>query len=301
MKLISLLFFFTICVASLEAWSAACCGGNFASPALISGDEKHTLTMAWSESQIASYADRHGQVLTQNGISERSLQLSGATILSDRWQLGALTSIKQQTRTDQDVQSTAMGDSSLLLGYEALPEWTYNPYLPHGFAYMQLTAPTGVSTYESSKTANVDVTGSGFWTFGTGLLLTKNWLPWDAQLQLEVHQGLPRSFNNTTYGHMRAKPQPGGSTFISGGYNLDDFRFGMGLRYTEDGPVNINGTSNSASQAKRWSSLILSANYLMAQEWALALTYSDDTLFGSPSNALLSKAVIFSLQRRWAR
>lgn len=297
------LFSFVLCAGLVSdlAHAAACCGGNFASPAMISGDEKGLLSIAWSEAQITDYADPQGKLRRQGGISERSLQISGAGLLSDRWQLGALSSIKQQNRSDVDATSTALGDSSLLLAFEAVPEWNYNPLIPHGYTFLQVTAPTGVSTYESRKTGNVDVTGNGFWTVGGGAMLLKAWGPWDAQAQLEIHQGFARRFDNPTYGKMNAKPGIGGSTYVSGGYSFGDWRTGLGLRHSDDGPVKLTGTSTSTSEPKRYSSVVLTVNYLIERQWALALNYSDDTIFGAPSNALLSRALTLTLQHRWAR
>ncbi|MGE3388067.1 MAG: hypothetical protein AB7K41_15160 [Bdellovibrionales bacterium] len=298
----SLLFYlFLSCLPTTSVWAAACCGGNFASPGMISGDEKGLLTLSYSQSQVAEFADRNGYWTKQNGINEQIAQLSGARLLGDRWQIGTMASLKQQTRSEQSAQATDLGDTSVLLGYEALPEWVYDPYVPHGFVFLQITAPTGVSRYESREAGSVDVTGNGFWTLGGGVLLAKTWSQWDAQTQMEMHQGLPRDFSNPSYGQIHVTPSWGGSALLSGGYSVQDWRVGLGLRHSDEGPAKTTGSITSISATKRLTTLILSANYVVQQKWAFAVAYSDDTLLGEPTNSFLSRAITVSLQHRWAR
>lgn len=282
-----------------QAHGAACCGGGFATPSIIAGDDKAMMTSSFSYSQL------HADVYT-NGLwkkreeleNSETLRIDGAHIFNDRWQAGFSVPVIRRSRSNES--SSGFGDASALLGYEYLPDWDYHPYRPKGIGFLQLVLPTGKSVYESNTAYGLDSRGRGFWALGAGTLLTKTFRKWDAFVNLEMHRSFNKTINeNSIQGTL--KPGWGGNSGFGIGYNTTQFRFGGNLTWSYEDAVAVEGTVDSEGALQRFTTAGLTASFLASDEWASTLSYSDQTLFGNPSNTSLSKTVMLMLQRRWLR
>jgi hypothetical protein len=169
------------------AQSAACCGGALALPSLITGDEGAKLTGTWSASQLQTD-------VYDNGIWRRReepeagqvFRFEGAQVFAERWQYGAGLPIQQRSRTG--ASSSGLGDLTAQLGFEVLPEIEEGPELPRVLSFLSLTAPTGVSIYDSTDPQALDSRGRGFWSLGAGSVVSKAWIRWDANAALTFHR-----------------------------------------------------------------------------------------------------------------
>lgn len=283
------LLLFVFSFTTLQAWGAACCGGGFAAPSLIAGDDRAMLTGSYLYSQIKNdvYADG---LWKKRGFREdfETFRIEGARIFSDRWQAGFSLPVVKRTR--QGESSSGAGDLAGTVGYEILPDWDYNPYRPKGLAFLQLTAPTGRSIYEADNQFQLDARGRGFWAAGLGTLLTKAWGAFDAFASADAHRSFAKE---------NLQPGWGGNAGFGGGYNLEDFRFGGSVIWTYEDPVEVRNLSRGSSE--RYATASLAVSYLYSKAWAGTLTYSDQSLIGDPVNARLGQSVVLQLQRRWAR
>lgn len=165
-KLLKLLHIsFLILLLPKAVMSAACCGGGFAIPSLITGDDKAQLTTSYSYSKIHTDVFSNGIWQRRNSTDASTVyKIEGAHIFADRYQAGF--SLPIQTRNLDGAQggsSTGLGDVSGQLGYEYLPDWNYSPWRPRGIGFISLTLPTGKSIYES--TTGLDSRGRGFFCF----------------------------------------------------------------------------------------------------------------------------------------
>lgn len=297
MKLLLLLLFSFGVVEN--AFAAACCGGGFATPSLISGDDRAQITSSLSHSEI--HADAYTSGLWKKRETKESteiLRLDAAHIFEDRWQTGVSIPVVKRSRSGES--SSGFGDISALVGYEYLPDWDYHPYRPKGIGFLQLVFPTGKSVYESDTTYGLDSRGRGFWALGVGTLLTKAFGKYDAFINAEVHRSFDKKINeNGIDGTL--KPGWGGNFGLGLGYNTSQFRFGSNLTWSYEEAVAIEGTTSSEGSLQRFATLGLTASYLVSDEWATTLSYSDQTIVGSPYNTSLSKSVMLMLQRRWLR
>ncbi len=281
------------------SWGAACCGGGFAAPSIIAGDDKAQLTTSYSYSEVVvdnvdssgvwRKWDTHQQVQT--------FRLEGAHLISDRWQAGATIPVVQRSRLDQNY--SGLGDVSGALGFEYLPDWDYNPLRPKGIGYLQLTLPTGKSRAES-EVGGLDSRGNGFWALGIGTLLTKAIERWDLFSTVEIHRSFDKQVSNSQI-NGTLNPGFGGNFGLGAGYNTAFWRFGSSITWTYEDPINIRGSTNVDGSIERYATGILSASYLASNEWAGTISYSDQTLFGSPVNTSLGRTVALVLQRRWGR
>jgi hypothetical protein len=297
MKLLSLLLF-SFCLSE-KIFAAACCGGGFATPSLISGDDKAQITSSLSQSEV------HADVYT-NGLWKKretnehseTFRIDAAHIFADRWQAGLSLPVIKRSRANES--SSGLGDASTLLGYEYLPDWDYHPYRPKGIGFLQLVLPTGKSVYETDTTYGLDSRGRGFWALGLGTLLTKAFGKYDAFINAEVHRSFNKSINESGI-NGTLKPGWGSNIGLGFGYNTKDFRFGGNLTWSYEDAIAIAGAINSEGSLQRFTTLGLTASYLMSSEWATTLSYSDQTLVGSPYNTSLSKSIMLLFQRRWLR
>ena len=133
-----------------------------------------------------------------------------------------------------------------------------------------------------------------------GVVLTKSWGPWDANANLELHHSLPKDVSNsTTQG--RVKPSYGGSVALGGGYNWSDFRIGALVNWQYEAPTNVEGSTPSRGSLRRLATGSLLGSMLLNDNKSVVLSYSDQTIFGSPFNTTLAKTVTIFFQKRWQR
>lgn len=297
LSLFSLSFF-----GARVAVAAACCGGGFAIPSLITGDEAASLTSSFSYSKIDTdvFTNSVWQKRRDDDVSQ-ILKIEAASVFLDRYQAGF--SVPLQTRNRSGAQggsSSGVGDMAAQVGYEYLPDWDYSEWRPRGVGFVTLTLPTGKSIYESEKQGALDSTGRGFWALGVGTALTKAWTTWDSNIIIEGHRGFNKSIVNSQISGT-LKPGFGGSLAVGSGYNLAKFRFGGSIAWTYEDAIDVAGTTSSLGSAQRYATGTAMLTQLLDADWAWTLSYADQTLFGSPTNTTLAQTLAFTVQKRFSR
>lgn len=273
------------------AWGSACCGGGFAVPSVISGEDKAQLTTSLTHSEVDTdvFADgiwskRHDKDQTQ------VLKFEVAHIFNDAFQVGAAVPVVKRYRADLG-ESSGFSDSSLQLGYEYLPDWDYNPWRPKGIGFITATIPTG--KFDITRQEN---RGRGFWALGLGTLLTKTWVSWDTNTIAEVHRSFERTVDD-----LKFKPGYGGSFSAGLGYNIGAFRMGGSLMWNYEEAVRTEGLNVSDGSIERYATATIATSYVFENLWSVTASYSDQTLFGDPLTTTLSKSAGLTLQKRWSR
>lgn len=298
MKL-SLLLPFSFFLLARTAWGAACCGGGFAAPSVISGDDRAQFSASYSSTNVVidnvdpsgfwRRWDEHQQI--------RTMRIEGAHLISDRWQMGG--ALPFVSRSKQSQSYSGLGDLSATLAYEYLPDWDYNPVRPKGICFLQITAPTGKSKFESDV-GGLDSRGNGLWAVGFGTLLTKAIGGWDAFANMEIHRSLEKTISSSQV-NGTLKPGFGGNVGVGGGYNTASWRFGGSITWTYEDPIALRGSTNIEGSLERYATAVAAVSFLASDEWVGTLSYADQTLFGSPTNTSLGRTIAFQLQRRWGR
>ena len=123
---------------------------------------------------------------------------------------------RNRARGATEAGATGLGDVSLSLGYEYLPDWSYSPWRPKGVAFLAATFPTGGSIYDSTELYRIDFGGKGFFSLSLGTFFVKSWGNWDASLFLEGHRSFSRTITNEN-GVLVLRPGWGGSGLFSVG------------------------------------------------------------------------------------
>ncbi len=281
------------------AWSAACCGGSFAAPTLISSDDRAQVSFSSSYMDIRKDVSTEGYWIDRkNPESLNTFKFDAAWVFLDRWQSGL--SLPVIRRAQEQESATGLGDINLTAGYEWLPDWDYNPWRPKGLVYFQLTVPTGRSIHESQSTLGLDARGRGFWAAGLGSLLTKSVRRYDFFLNTEVHRAFGKSVETQNF-LIQVKPSWGVSATGGIGYNLKAFRFGSSLQLVYENPVKTSGSINSDGALQRFVALSTSLSYLYDEVWSTTISYTDQGLLGSPFNTALGQVVALQVQRKWQR
>ncbi len=296
-------FIFLTALLSLSSTvhAASCCGGGFAFPALILGDDKAQITTSVSHGQVTDDVLPNGKWIRRNDNNQsETFKIEGASLISDTFQAGL--SIPVVYRKVAEENSTGLGDISTSVGYEFLPELSYSKWKPKGLAFLQITLPTSPSVYDSSNIFATDSRGRGFFTVGSGVVFTKIFGAWDTNASAELHKSFARKFNSDAAGgEIEAHPGWGNSLTLGAGWNYGDLRLGSSLSSLYEDAIEISGAQSSNGSSQKNMTWSVVANYMLSMESALTLSYADQTLFGSPENSSLSKTVTLSYQQRWQR
>ena len=229
---------------------------------------------------------------------QKSLLFALASFL-DRWQVGVSLPVMQRTMSDQTY--SGLGDVAVSMGYEVLPEWNYSLWRPKGISFIQLTAPTGQSKFES-EVGGLDSRGNGSWALGIGTLLTKTFVNWDAFSTFELHTSRSQEIQTASF-QGNVKPGYGGNLRLGLRYNLSDNRIGSSVTWSYEDPIDTKSNLGiiQKGSVERYATAVASFSYLANDQWSGTISYSDQMLFGSPLNTSLGRGVAVQLQRRWGR
>lgn len=290
---------FSLLLANAErVFAAACCGGAFAGTSVIASEDKALFSASYNYTEVVvDNVDSNGiWTKWQNHQKVKTLKIEGAHIFADRWQAGFSLPVIERTRLNETY--SGLGDIAVSTAYEYLPDWDYHPIRPKGIGFLQLIVPTGKSKADSNV-GGLDSRGNGFWALGAGTLLTKAWTNWDTSLNFEIHRSWQKEIQTSSF-QGTLKPGWGGSLGFGAGYNTQAFRFGGGLTWNYEDPVQLD-TQPSTGAVERYATAVASVGYLPNGEWTGTLSYSDQTLFGDPVNTSLGRGVAVQIQRRWSR
>ncbi len=270
-----LLFIFSFLLIE-SLWAAPCCGGGPAGIPLITGDEQLALRMGLAQVQEEYYIDTYGY-RSEKGRDYQLFTLSSSFLLNDRWQAGFLLPL-QQTQAEKNI-----GDLSLNIAYELLPELSYSRWRPKLFVYSGLDLPTGRSTFDN-PTSEDQISGLGYYRAALGALAVKAMAKIDWNAGFKVVRGIERENSGDVISYQ-------GSFGL--GYSLRPARLFSAL--------NANYERIDQDQFRQWWSWSAGVSAELAAEKLLALTFEDQGLVGRPLNTspqkIISLNIIFSQLR----
>lgn len=296
MKSSILLAFNLLLLLPNKSLAAACCGGGTSNSSLISGDNKAQLSTSLSHTQVTvDSVDSDGvwRISDQHQQSD-SFKIEGAHIIDDRWQAGASLPVIQREKFHQ--KKSGLGDLNTTLGYEYLTDWDYHPWRPKGIGFLTLTIPLG-KTKAESENGGLDSFGQGFWAVGAGTHLSKIIRQFDLLSSIDIHHSFAKTVHSSQ-ADGTLTPGWGGNLAFGIGYNIEKWRIGSTASWTYEDPIRLNADPGNL---ERYATLTASLSYLHSDDWSSTLSYSDQSMIGSPTNTSLGRTVAFLLQRRWSR
>ena len=294
-------FIFLALMASQNLYAAACCGGAGALPSLITGDEKSLLNSTLLQADLHTRVSNRGVWRRQNSLDQtQTFRLDFARIFQDRFQYGISAPLtSRKTESGKNAASSGWGDLGAQVGYEYLTDWDYHPWRPRGVGYLNLNVPAGTSKYETLEQS--EIRGKGFYTMGAGTVFTKQWVRWDALAGAELRRGFSRTFQSSVF-NGNVAPGWGRTLTLGGGYHWSDIRVGGTIAWVDEDAKRISSADELPDEdSERFATGSVSVAYSANTEWSGNISYSDQTLFGDPSNTTLSKTWSISLQKRWSR
>lgn len=292
------------------AWAGACCASGGALPSLITSDDHAQFSATVSRGSVIGDAPRAPDeglpIFRASDHTENlsTLQLSGATLVSDLWQVGASIPVHRRDLAvaSSKTQAQGLGDAVISAGFEAFPEYGYSAWRPRGYFFSTLTLPTGTSIYTARQRSQADAFGKGFVTPGFGALFKKDFGRIDVSWLAEAHHSFARNFHS---GEERVHVQGfwGASTQIAIGYRvMDSARLGFKLapQYSQAFQTETNlGTTQTAPKLV-WDTT-LDFTFAFRGEWTALASYTDQTFFGPVMNTTLSRTVAFGIQKSFLR
>jgi hypothetical protein len=270
------------------AAGAACCGAGAAVPGLLTDEERARVTVATRFLRLVGVSDESGQLLADDGWKDDTLlfHVEAATLLGDRWSLGARLGLGRHSLPVADDQTVAsgIGDVTAVLSYEWLPEWTSRSG-PRGVGFLALTAPTGVADPQSAAPL-----GRGYWSLALGSSFTKTLGDFDLFAVPQAGFGV-RQVGNFPGGEREWTA----ALALGAGWTVPRVPLRLTLRF--DPQVRW-----PSGLPERWvTPFVADVSVLLGDEWRLAVTYEDQTLFPLHRNASLGRGVAVALVHRWLR
>lgn len=273
-------------------------------PTLITADDRAQVSLGISHESIRATVDDLGidkPKSAQNVEELQTISLRGAYLFSDLFQAGFELPLVRRFRrvATREDSSVGIGDVSVSLGYEFLPETTYSWWRPRGYLFSRLTLPTGESTSDPSATAT-SATGRGFYSWAVGAVLLKTFRQFDLVLAGEGHVNFARTFGEGTATALRYGGGVGASGLLSVGFSPGGsaLRIGATVNPSTDGGRSLQGAFSGETQPRYVWNTSLALSYRMSTEWSSTLTYLDQTLLPS-RNVDISRSVSLLFQRHF--
>ncbi|MBU6154333.1 MAG: hypothetical protein KGP28_08540 [Bdellovibrionales bacterium] len=295
-----------------QARAAPCCAGGSAVPALITGDESELYQAGMSYGTVigdAPGADG-GIPVFRDGLSiaeDRGiLTLNHARILDgDRLQAGISIPIQfnQLSQGGRAEDSVQIGDVSVVLGFETIPEWEYSVWKPRVFSFLQAGIPTGRSIHESQSFFASDVSGLGQFQLSFGSIALKRWSKWDLNLLARGGSVMGRSFVNASGGGVILGSSFLGTGSLGAGFSPSErVRLGGAISVDYQSPVEVLDSNIYSITSERlvWNSNV-SLMFMIGADDSLVLGYQDQTWFGPAYNTSLSRSGYLSFVHRVER
>jgi hypothetical protein len=302
-----------------QAQAAACCGGAGILPALMTGDQKGEVGLGVAQADAQAQSGPQGRISSRaEGSIDRTSRLTftASHLLTDSWQLGTqLTWVSRELRPIAGVDANQLqdlGDFSLTLGNEFLPELTYSRWKPRGFAFFSFSHPLGPSIHE------LDPLNSGeFRTVGTtdgtavlsaGWIFTKILGSWDVLHALEGSHSLSRTFSGTlTLGTQNRWNTQFGAGWTYRGSILQGSEVRLGGRISATGKSRRQteelGTEfTSVTEPTRLFTPSFDLTWMPNSESRLGLAYSNPAWLASFSRGVtLERSVSLNFAKTWER
>lgn len=287
---------------TVRGWAAPCCGGSSLLPQLITSDDFAQFSGSLSQGYVLSDALANGTRVDRASDEKESTQLislHAAYLLWDRFQAGIEIPLHRRTLDfgGNFSASTGLGDISLDVAYEFLPELTYSPWKPKGFVYAQASAPLGTSVYETNDASQVH--GKGFWNIGLGVAFLKTIGDFDFLLAGEGHVIPARSFSQVS-GERRFSGGMGLSGVAALGFSPGGgwLRLGSSFQAIYEGAREVTTRSTQRTEPSWSGSLSAQLSARLENEWTLSLAYANQEWSPFARNTDLSWDLAFSAIKR---
>lgn len=257
--------------------AASCCGGGSSSIPILANDDRSMFRFTAQGLWTLRDADGYGRIVPRSesaATTQVPLQVAASTLLTDRLQMGATFRWNRRP-----------GDMMFMWTYELVDAWTYQRWKPRVLAFFQVTAPTGLSTFETSNIESIS--GQGFWVFNLGAQIEKdagNWiLTWNPQC----------AFKAQRFG---VSPGPVLSSPVQLGWRFGAWMVGVQVEpiYQSSRQVSVAaGTLTTQDQFQIQGGLLASVE--VVDQTRIQAAIQDGAVFGIAWNQAIERSLSFSI------
>jgi hypothetical protein len=287
-------------LSSFSLWGASCCVSNTSVPNLIILPAKWQQTFMLAQTTVIGDVDARGKSIFRDQSKNKEATQFGRLDLSYSWtfryQTGISLRYQSKVREFNGTEAKNAGWSDIGLSHAYMPKMFDRVWI-----YQTLNLPTAKSVYNSQSSLAVDAQGTGTYLTSVGIFKIHNYRTGDFTFGSEVHRSFPRKFNSEG-NELDVRGAWGGSVSLGAGYVpwKSKSRFGVNITPRVEGPKTVvnNQSRVSGKQSMVWDTVI-NYTYSINLEYALGLTYLDQTILGPASNTLLNRTFGFVFQSRY--
>lgn len=274
MSRVSILIFSLINTLGLGALAGSCCLSSLQVPSLLLGPEAAKLSVSQSVSETLYRAEQNA---SWTPVSERQLtssqKIDGGFRFKEDFQFGASFGFMQSASREASHDFT---DTSFSFSYGNAKTLFYSSVL----------VPTGRSIYDKIQ-GDRFYTGQGFWGLGFGVLSVKRFKLADISGGLFLQDRLSR---NTQFGLLDPGPFLQFTVNVLKSYS--EFKMGSSMSHSHDRGLPGQGE-------KRVTTFGATAVFDLNEFEGLQLSYSDQSIFGKPTNSDLQRSWALAFRRQW--
>lgn len=283
---------------AVKSYASSCCGQSSSSYTILFLGQKSALNLGTGLTQV------EGRVLSgsndfyiwgqEKKAYKKRLSLDFAYSVSSRHQVFSKLSFFKNTYEDSFGSSNdnSMSDMALGYSYEILPEYTYSKWKPVVYLSSFINLPFGVSAYDSSSLSEgAGVTGHNQFGAGLGVSARKVFYPFTVLAQVKVVRLFSDTINNLKVSGF----YDGSASFLlSYASKIGGLGFSSGVTWSYLSQKKFTD-GRSSSDSSDSVTLLISAQKVLSDELSVSLSYSDQTILGTPQNTLLSKVYSLNL------
>lgn len=297
MKLL-FLFLFNF-LFSVAAFASSCCVSNTSVSNLMILPSKWQQTFTVSQNRIIGDVDDKGKsVFRRNGNNDTTnvARVDLAYGWTGKYQSGVTFRYQNRNRelNGDSSQSSGWSDVGLSHAYKL-------DFYDRVWVFQTVNLPTANSVYDSNSRFKTDAMGTGTYQTAVGMFGIHAEKVWDLIYSTEVHRSFSRTIKSqgqtTEVGSFW-----GTSVTVGAGYvpSRSKFRYGVSLtpRYEGAKDVTVDGVKAKGSRSLIWDSGV-NVSYTYNANYALGLSYVDQTLTGPARNTMLGRTLAFQLQSKW--
>lgn len=291
-----LLFLFLFSFYSWQAFASSCCVSNTSVPNLMILPSSWQQTLTLSSARVIGDVSPKGSSVFRNSKNKESTNIARMDLAyswTDKYQSGVSFRYQNKNRSYNGTQASDTGwsDLGLFQAYQPIKyqrTWIFN----------SINVPTSNSVYDAKENYSVDAHGTGTYQAGLGIFHLVNFRSWDMVFSSEAHHSFARRFANGQ-DQKAVGSFWGTSVSIGGGYIpwRSKVRYGLNLtpRFEGQKQVRVNGINQDSKQSIVWDSVV-NVTYSIDAQYALGVSYLDQTWFGPARNTLLSRSVSLLFQ-----
>lgn len=282
------LILFSILVLSLKSYGNACCAGGANQTNIITGDFYSQVTMVYQNSLESYVADEVGNIQEISPDERRIkevLNFTGIFTLGEYWQISGTIPFITHTYVFNDIKESeqGLGDPSIQISYEILPELSYSLWKPRGFIFLKRSFANTTSIYDTKKPLGSDALGMGYNINTVGTAFYKRLGLWDLSYIVQAFKGESQQFYGVQ--NFRVRPGFGSIQDFQVGYQVPSESLRLALNLTDyfEGAKKIVGDGETNSVARSYLATGLFISY-QPKNISYTLGYIDQGFLGRLKN-----------------